>query len=117
MFKACSRCGRIHDVNHKCNVGKTYQGGEERKLRATYAWTKKSLETRESAQHLCQVCRDKGIFTYKNLEVHHIETVKDKPEKLLDNDNLVVLCTKHHKLADAGKIDKEYLKRLARERG
>ena len=113
MYKACSRCGKIHDSRYKCNVGKVYQGGDERKLRARYVWARKSLEIREKANYLCEVCRDKGVYTFNALEVHHIDKVKDQPEKLLDNYNLICLCVDHHKEADSGKLDKEYLRQLA----
>lgn len=117
MFKSCSRCGKIHDSRFKCNVGKVYTGGDERKLRSSYDWTKKSKEIRESAQYLCEVCRDKGVYTYDNLEVHHIEKVRDNKDRLLDDNNLIVLCVKHHKDADAGRLDKDYLRKLAESRG
>ena len=113
MYKACSKCGKIHPANVKCDVGRTYNGGEERKLRASYAWQKKSMEIRDKAQHLCEVCRDNGVYTYKGLEVHHIDKVKDNPDRLLDDMNLVCLCTEHHKEADQGKLTKEYLIKLA----
>lgn len=116
MYKSCSRCGKIHDTRFKCNVGKEYRGGKERELRSSYAWTKKSRETRENAQHLCEVCRDMGIYTYDNLEVHHIEKVRDNKDRLLDDSNLIVLCVQHHKDADAGKLKKDYLKKLVEKR-
>lgn len=112
-MKACSRCGKIHDYNYICTRGRTYSGGEERQLRRTNRWTQKSLEVREKANYLCEVCRDQNIFTYENLEVHHIEKLKDHQELLLDNYNLICLCTEHHKQADKGLIDKDYLKKLA----
>lgn len=117
MFKACSRCGKIHDSRFKCNAGKIFTGGEERKLRSSYDWTKKSKEIRESAQYLCEVCRDKGIYTYENLEVHHIDKIRENKDKFLDDNNLIVLCVEHHKQADAGKLSKEYLRKLAESRG
>ena len=117
MYKSCSRCGKIHDSRFKCNFGKVYTGGEERKLRSSYAWTQKSKQMRDSAQYLCEVCRDEGIYTYDNLEVHHIDKLKDNKDSLLDDDNLVVLCVKHHKDADAGKLSKDYLRNLAVSRG
>ena len=116
MFKACSRCGKIHPANFKCSKGIEYHGGDERKLRAKYAWAKKSKEIREKSNHLCEVCRDEGVYTYTNLEVHHIDKVRENSQGLLDDFNLVTLCTMHHKLADAGKINKEYLRKLARTR-
>lgn len=116
MYKSCARCGKIHLSNYKCNVNRVYLGGEERALRNTYAWTNKSKEIRETAQYLCEVCRANGEYTYDNLEVHHIVKIKDDSSKLLDNYNLVCLCVEHHKAADAGLIDSEYLKALAAER-
>jgi len=116
MYKSCSRCGKIHASTYNCNVGKVYRGGEERQLRKTYNWTQKSLEIRESSHYLCAVCREEGRYTYDNLEVHHIEKVKDNKDRLLDNYNLICLCQEHHKKADAGEIDKDYLFKLAKQR-
>lgn len=116
MYKACSRCGKIHDVNKRCYVGKVYRGGEERKLRSSSKWTKKSIEIRERANYLCEVCIDKGIINYKDVEVHHIDKLRDHESGLLDNDNLICLCKMHHKEADEGKIDTAYLKALAHRR-
>ena len=116
MWKACSRCGKIHPANYKCNVGKVYRGGEERRLRNKNIWHEKSRDIRESSHYLCAVCKDQGIITYKDVEVHHIEKLKDREDLLLDDENLVCLCRYHHKMADEGKIDKDYLKGLAKER-
>lgn len=116
MYKACSRCGKIHDSRFKCNAGKTYAKAEERELRSTYRWTKKSREMRENAQYLCEVCRDQGVYTYDDLEVHHIEKIREDKSKLLDDDNLIVLCITHHKDADAGRLSKDYLKELVKRR-
>ena len=116
MWKSCSRCGKIHRVGYMCNVNRVYksnQGGQERELRSSYAWTKKSQEIRERANYLCEVCRDQGVYTYKELEVHHIVKLRDDKELLLDNNNLVCLCVKHHKEADDGILNADYLKDLA----
>lgn len=116
MLKACSKCGKIHPYNYKCNKGRLYLPTEESKLRSTNAWTKKSIEIRKDAHGLCEVCKAEGIYTYKNLEVHHIIKVKDDSTKLLDNDNLICLCVEHHKKADAGEISIEYLRELVKHR-
>ena len=113
MFKACSRCGKIHDTRYRCNAGKTYQRTTERTLRNKNVWHKKSQEIRDKADHLCEVCRDHNVYTYNNLEVHHIEKLRDRQDLLLDDLNLVCLCQEHHKQADSGQIDKNYLKGLA----
>ena len=116
MFKSCSRCGKIHDYNFKCNKGKIYKQNNIDKLRSTNRWTVKSIEIRQNSNYLCSVCLDEGIINYKDIEVHHIIRLQDEPDKLLDNNNLIALCKYHHKLADNGKIDKEYLFKLAVER-
>lgn len=117
MFKSCLRCGKIHDANYKCNVGirkRKYKNSdsEAHKLRNTTAWVYKSKEMRQRAGYLCEVCKAEGVYTYNGLEVHHIEKLKDQPVKLLDDDNLVVLCVYHHKLADIGMIKECYLRKL-----
>ena len=115
MYKACSRCGKIHDSRFACNSGR-YNGGEERRLRSSYKWTKKSEQIRDKANWLCEVCRDQGIINHESLEVHHITKLTEDTQGLLDDYNLICLCTEHHKLADDGKLDSDYLRRLAEDR-
>ena len=116
QYKSCSKCGKIHPQGFQCSKGRVYSGGSERKLRSTYAWTEKSKEIKAKANYLCEVCRDQGIFTYKNLETHHIIKLTEDETKLLDDDNLICLCQEHHTLADNGNLSKEYLTELARKR-
>lgn len=116
MLKACSRCGKIHEYNYKCNKGKIYKHNDIDKLRSTRAWTIKSIEIREASNYLCSVCLDKGIYNYDNVEVHHIEKLQDKPDLFLENENLICLCKQHHKEADNNKLDKDYLINLVKLR-
>lgn len=119
MYKSCSRCGKIHDSNYKCTVGRVYNNRyktDTDSLRNTHRWHKKAEEIKEKANYLCEVCRDNNIYTYDNLEVHHITKLRDDTSKLLDNYNLVCLCWKHHKLADKNYINSDYLRKLARYR-
>lgn len=115
MYKSCARCGKIHATSFVCGT-RTYQGGNERKLRSKWSWTKKSEEIREKANYLCEVCRDNGQITYDGLEVHHIEKLSKNNDGLLDNYNLICLCVEHHKQADKGKLSVEYLSKLAKHR-
>lgn len=82
-------------------------------MRSSWAWTIKAKEIKERANNLCEVCKQNGRYTYNNLEVHHITKVADNPDGLLDDSNLICLCVEHHKQADKGLIDKNYLTRLA----
>ena len=114
MYKACSRCGKIHDEGQRCSIGRIYKSiGNERKLRSSYKWTKKSQEIRQRANYLCEVCRDRGVITYEGVEVHHITKIVDDESRLLDNSNLICLCEEHHSQADNGTLDADYLRRLA----
>ena len=116
MFKSCSRCGRIHAYGYNCNKGRSPLT-EESRLRNLNAWHKKSREIKESAFSLCEVCKDQGsVNAGDDLEIHHIVKLRDDPSGLLDNYNLVCLCVYHHKLADAGKLDPDYLRKLASDR-
>jgi len=117
MFKACSRCGKIHQVGQECPKPKRmYDTTEERKLRSKWKWTEKSKEIRDKANYLCEVCRDKGIITYNDIEVHHIKKIREEKGGLLDNYNLIVLCQEHHKQADKNEINTDYLLSLAKKR-
>lgn len=116
-LKSCSRCGKIHPRAYKCNVGRIYAKTDESRLRSKHAWTKKAKQIKEDASGLCEVCRDLGVYTYDGLEVHHITKLSENPDGLLDDANLIALCVYHHKQADAGEIDADYLRELARERG
>lgn len=117
MYKVCSRCGLVHPKNFTCHAGKRiYRGGSERTLRSTYKWTEKSKDIRDKAHYLCEVCKAEGRLTYEGVEVHHITKVKDDTDLLLDDYNLICLCTAHHHAADHDQIDKEYLFSLARQR-
>lgn len=117
MWKACSKCGKIHPFNQECKaVKRVYATTEERKLRAKNKWHEKSEEIRESANYLCEVCKDQGVITYNDLEVHHIIPLRVAPELLLENTNLICLCSFHHKKAEAGELSVEYLQKLVEER-
>lgn len=114
-LKACSVCGKIHSADIKC-VRKDARADKEHKLRQTNKWHNKSLEIRERSHWLCAVCKSYGIYNHESLEVHHIRKLRDYPEGLLDDANLICLCTTHHKMADDGLLDVEFLIRLVNQR-
>jgi 5-methylcytosine-specific restriction endonuclease McrA len=97
-------------------VGRIYSKTDESRLRSRYAWTKKAKQIKDDANGLCEVCKAQGVYTYDGLEVHHIQKLKDNPNGLLEDDNLITLCVYHHKQADDGEIDVEYLKKLVKVR-
>ena len=125
MFKACSRCGKIHPYNVKCTAGidwNKYKSDTD-KLHNTTAWHNKAFEIKQRSMFLCAVCMDEWKQNHEasklssdNLEVHHITKLRDDPELLLDDLNLICLCRTHHRKADNNQLDPDYLRRLARLR-
>ena len=85
MYKSCSKCGKIHDSLYKCPKSRIYNPTNEGNIRNTHSWHKKAEEIKRKSNYLCELCKDEHRYTYDNLEVHHIDKIKDKPERLLDN--------------------------------
>ena len=116
MYKSCSICGRIHPVGKGCKPKRVYENTKQRELRSSYQWTEKSKQIREDANYLCEVCRDQDVYTYDDLEVHHITPIHEDESLFLNDENLICLCPEHHELAEKGKISRPYLMELARRR-
>ncbi|MBO7275259.1 MAG: HNH endonuclease, partial [Clostridia bacterium] len=118
MLRSCHWCGKIHDS--KLNCGKRpqrqYRRSQEESGRYTAAWNRKSDEIKERSHYLCSVCLADGVLTYDELETHHIVKLRDRPDLLLEDSNLICLCVKHHKMAERGKISADRLRGLAAKR-
>lgn len=118
MLKACSKCGKIHAYNYECKAGYTKRSFNDRqdkeasRLRSLSSWQKKRASIKERAFNLCEVCKAQGIYNYTDIEIHHIKKLSEDPDGLLDDNNLVALCTLHHKQADKGIISVDDLKKL-----
>lgn len=112
MYKSCSRCGKIHSTSYKCHIGRVYNPN----IRNTNKWHKKAEEIKERSNYLCELCKAENRYTYNNLEVHHIDKIKDKPERMYDDNNLICLCDRHHKEVENNIKIKDYLFELARLR-
>lgn len=110
LMKTCSRCGKLHPLGYKCyaNSKNYYQESnpEIRKFRSSSLWTNKAEEIKDRDHYLCQVCLSKNILNYNDLSVHHIIPLKEDFSKRLDNNNLITLCEKHHKMCEEGKISR-----------
>ena len=116
MLFSCSKCGKIHDKSFRCRGSASLPQTEEQALRSKYKWTKKSRDIRERSYHLCAICKELGDYSPKDIEVHHIIKIRDDKSLLLEDNNLVALCVDHHKKADLGEIDIDYLRKLAAKR-
>ncbi len=109
MWRACSRCGKIHEHGKRCfaNSKNYYQNDPEiRKFRNSGAWKKKAEEIKERDKYLCQVCLKKNIINTRDLSVHHIIPCAESQILRLENSNLITVCENHHKLCEVGKISR-----------
>lgn len=126
MKKACSICGRIHEVGERCpqKPAKKYKKYSEltdfekkyKSFLSSSEWQKKREEIKERDLYLCPICTHgirydrKRKYDPQDLQVHHIESVRTAWTKRLENNNLITLCEKHHREAEEGKISKETLR-------
>lgn len=116
IWKSCPRCGRMHPKGTVCRQGVQYNGGQERQIRSSNKWTKKSKEIRERANWMCEVCKQEGRYTTEGVQVHHIRKVKDNPTEAFTAENLIALCPLHHEQAENGELSQDYLTELSRLR-
>ena len=120
MKRSCKYCGRIHDSKYDCGKKPEYRGSRKIKEaeagRYTNRWKVKARQIKEDAHWLCECCADRGVFTYGNLEAHHIIPLIQAPELLLEDENLVALCRSCHEQAENGEINRVYLQELALRR-
>ena len=107
MLKSCSRCGQIHDINHKCyaNAKNYYKADPKiRQFRNSTDWKYKTEEIKSRDKYLCKICLSENIFNYKNLSVHHITPLAEDWSRRLDNNNLITVCEEHHRNCENGVI-------------
>ncbi len=122
MLKSCQYCQKIHDSKYNCHMKpvKKNHRTECDRFRYTSAWQQKREEIKERDRYLCQVCirnlyGTTRMFNSNDLSVHHANKLNDAYEQRLDNNNLLTLCGKHHKMADDGLIPKEQILSIIRE--
>lgn len=122
MLKSCQYCGRVHDTKLICPkkpIRKKFDT-DQNKFRSKNIWTKKAKKIKERDGFLCQICIRKLFQTVKqynsrDLEVHHIIPLEKDFGLRLENENLITLCVRHHKMADNGEISVDLLRQIAAE--
>lgn len=109
MLKSCPSCGRIHDTKVICEEKRRRmqpRDSEADRFRSTAAWTRKSIHIKERDLGLCRLCLMEGVICWDGLEVHHIVPLAEDFDRRLDDENLITLCSAHHKEAERGEIDR-----------
>lgn len=121
MNKTCTICG-IVPMNHVCPYATPKKhtrspDGTIEKFRSSQRWKNKTRSIKSRDLHLCRVCRSdrhetRLQYNSEDLEVHHIVPLVEDFNKRLDDDNLITLCARHHKMAERGQITREELRSL-----
>lgn len=120
MLKLCARCGAYHRLGAACERGRRRES-EANAFRQTHEWELRSQEIRERDGHLCALCSSgydgEPYYEAHGLSVHHIIPLSEcrKLERTAGW-CLITLCRRHHRDADAGRVDAALLHGLARER-
>lgn len=121
MLKTCSVCGRIHSMSKDCSSERRKRYSNKyntndvaSNFRRTNKWKVKSETIRKRDKYLCQICQEDLYnttyrYNYKKLEVHHIVPLREDASLGLDGNNLITLCSYHHKMADNNEISRELL--------
>lgn len=122
-YITCAHCGvvkRGHICPHK---KRHYKDGDKQsdKFRSTKVWQRKREEIKQKSKYLCAVCFEgkhhtMNILNHRNLEVHHIVPLAENYNKRLDNDNLICLCSFHHKMAEKCLITRTELNEMVKWR-
>lgn len=119
MLRSCAYCGKIHDSKYNCGMKpKRFKNRSEiDSFRSKAEWQKKVEEIRERDRYLCQVCirniyNTKKRINHERLSVHHAIPLKVDYNRRLDNDNLLLICDRHHEMAESGLIPYDVIKKI-----
>lgn len=123
MLKSCKFCGKVHDSKYNCGkkpVRKKIKYTQADRFRSTRDWTEKSIEIKRRDNYLCQICirnlyNTFRQYNYNMLSVHHAIPINADWDRRLDNDNLITVCSMHHKMCEDGEVPYEVVKQIIDE--
>ena len=99
----------------KYNADRYSRDRENNSYRLFYSskdWREKRKEILERDNHACVICSELYRITMAQ-DVHHILNLRENYDLRLDNDNLISLCSDHHKMVHSfGADNKEKLLKL-----
>lgn len=125
MLRSCKYCGRIHDVKYVCpRRPKKYhekKDTQSNSFRNTYQWQCKREQIKARDLNLCQACLHNLYgtlqrYTYEDLEVHHIVPINEDETLMLEDKNLITLCSRHHHYAENGRITRYDLQSIVNDK-
>lgn len=89
--KSATRARKKTDRSHNRETHAVYDA----------AWDK-VRKIKLSQNPLCEECLKEGFYKLANV-VHHLKTVRERPDLRLELTNLQSICTKHHGIAHSHK--------------
>ncbi|BED91697.1 MAG: hypothetical protein Pg6B_04490 [Candidatus Azobacteroides pseudotrichonymphae] len=123
MEKSCKYCYQSHKEGYICKNKPSKvenKNTKASKFRNTLKWQKKREEIKTRDNYLCQICirnlyNTYRQYNYENLQVHHNVPINGNYELNLDSNNLLTVCTFHHKLCESGEIDFNEVRKIIQE--
>lgn len=117
MLRSCAVCGRVHDAKVECRPREwAPRKSRAAVFRGSPKWKAARRAVRERDCNACRWCLAHGDLVTDGLSVHHIIPLEEDFALRAEPSNLVTLCSACHEAAEAGKISRESLIRLVRER-
>lgn len=110
MKVLCKHCLKIHCMELKCTQMQQHIRNRNANRRKQYnnkhkeysncynstKWKKVREKALEQTNYMCAICLELGKYNYKDIQVHHLEKIKENKNKIFELDNLIPLCREHH---------------------
>ena len=119
MLVACGRCGRIHERGACAEKPlSTYRKKTTKQvlIRHSTRWQRVREQALERDCYICRMCLEQGFINHNSLEVHHICKIEENESLAYELDNLLTLCSEHHKEVEDDRAKRDYLRELASTR-
>jgi len=123
MKRTCPICGKIvegwhdHPRQQPKRQYRKYKSTPSRKIRNTKRWQNKRDEIKRRDNGVDQVAANglDGVpyIESRNLQVHHIEPIEERPDLAFANDNLITVSPHTHELCERGLVPKQKLHDIA----
>ena len=122
---SCKYCHKLHKRGTQCSMkpkAKVKRDKDYDKVYNSYRWKKVGGSVLKDNLYMCAICaRQKGVVPRQATEVHHITYMTENIEGAYDRDNLLPLCSIHHReihsnnLNNKNKIEKYFKINLEKE--
>jgi 5-methylcytosine-specific restriction enzyme A len=114
MLVSCKHCGGAHTRGAVCtkkapSIRRKKEASYITAFRGSRVWKAKREYIKTRDKQLCRIClleryNTTRKYNFHLLEVHHIQPLFRRWDKRLEDNNLITLCSYHHKMAENGII-------------